>query len=199
MKRVIDWLEKPWDFELRKVIICGFVVFLVSVAWSFTAIYIQEGVQPFLPPKSDREVKRLLKWLLLDFHPITILIASLIEEIYFRFLPIFFTNILIEFLEKSGKLQKNKTSKVLLVVLASSLLFGYSHFSFAGFSAFYIQGVLGLIWSVVFLKTLVAISPKLNKYVTATLLTWSIHIFYNLSLWLLTAIQVLIFLNPTAP
>ncbi len=75
-----------------------------------------------------------------------VILAPIIEEFIFRFVPLTLSLLVFEVSRKS---RKSRNLILTAVILISSVIFGYFHY---GWPSIFIQGVVGALWSLFFLK-----------------------------------------------
>jgi hypothetical protein len=106
--------------------------------------------------------------------PAFIVVASLVEESLFRFFPLVLSRII----------AKHPLEITLLIAVASSIVFGFIH---GGIVHIFVQGVLGFIWCILFLKC----GGNHDNPLKALFVTWTSHALYNFVLLGLAALHVI--------
>ena len=160
MRRFLDWLRaeaKGWD-----AVTTIFKVVVINFVWSSPVAFLFEqfGI-------SRRGMGFEIPYLFLpdDILPFFAFGAAA-EEFLFRFLP------LVAILQITKNAPKND-GWVLGVTIASSMLFGYLH---GGVPFIFLQGVLGFLLSVVFLKC----GGFQGKFLKAIVASSLCHLAFNL-------------------
>lgn len=119
--------------------------------------------------------------------PMIVFLNALVEEIEFRVIPITIVSYL---LGRSFSSREKNAIILLAVAIASSALFGYIH---GGVDHIFVQGVLGLIWSFIYMKCGGVITELEGRaaawsVIRALLAVTLVHSLYNYSIYVYNAL-----------
>lgn len=144
MKKIIDWLENgagPWS-----------LIYAIPILTFFKIVYATcffYGLVKYLPDNESCSSNTFDMSQIADLGIVAyifIFTAALSEELVFRLIPIFTIQLLLSFLNI------NINFKILILfisIIIVSIVFGYLHGNYINV---FIQGVGGLIYSLVYLK-----------------------------------------------
>ena len=167
----VEWLEEPvLNYEiighiLKMSLLCIVYVCIFCLAMSYFC-------PEYLDSLRNEDAADLLEqkgWII----TLVLVLASVFEELTFRLLPIIFFSIFVDEVEIDWKL--------ISVVIVSSVLFGVFHGSLNNIP---LQGVLGVLFCIVFLKN----GGLQKKYIRATLASISVHLSYNVIVFVVAAV-----------
>jgi len=163
LKKIFSELKESDNFVL--MLICSFLCFIYVLFFCLALSLIFDTV--YLPQVYFVGFWKsfLIKGLRNFFF---ILIASAGEEVVWRILPLTFIVWL------KNIIKKENAADLILILAVTLSSFGFGLFHFSKFNLL-IQGVFGLIWSFLFLKT----GGYQKRYFQASLYVIASHLFYN--------------------
>ncbi len=157
MNRLSHWLKQE-VFGLKLLKLLGMFMSL-KIAYLGIVVLIYRYLT-ISPQRKDVGIKIISIEL-----PVILLMSVIVEEIAFRLLPLLFAQ----------EVLKLQLPGVLVVATISSVLFGWSHGSLSNIP---IQGVAGIMYCVLFLKT----AGLRKNYVKGLATTITTHYLFNISL-----------------
>jgi len=163
------WFHK--EAHGREVVIYILVFLVFDLAYSISTVFLFEHPHLNREISSSQELKQLFTLELFPVLFVIFLLAALLEEVVFRLPLVIFV--------KLGW----SVTKVLGVALLLSIIFGFLH---GGVSHIYLQGVGGLLYSVIFLKC----GGFQGNFSKAVGVSTAVHFLYNMTLILLIFILI---------
>ncbi len=136
MKLFESWLSKQWSFKTLVWLVPAIVIAKLFYGIFIITAYKCIGVQE--PPDSEL-ITQLLRSKPLELFLLACFVGPIAEELMYRFLPMW---VGVEF--------SRSPYILLLIIIVSSVLFGYGHY---GWWSLMIQGVGGIVSSIIFLKS----------------------------------------------
>jgi len=130
MTEVFKWLR----YEVPRKRLLTFILYSIAIAFSLSVL---SGAILISVDADLKDVKIGKKILTAGFFS-TLFVCAAIEEIFFRFIPLYFARLLTK-----------KTSIILFVAIISSIIFGDLH---GNAWHIFLQGISGFILCVVYLK-----------------------------------------------
>jgi len=177
VKRFFEWLERPFEFSIVRLIECLFLLYILSIGVlilnveNFHTAF--EGSPNLI--FSILSIPGFLIQILGSY-----LYGAFLEEIVYRILPLVFLLHCFWSIRCRIKL-------LTIAALISSVVFGLSHATGwkTAQSSLLLQGALGLCWAFVALKILHAKGRWLENSLRALFVLTLTHFFYNMTLFAL--------------
>ena len=155
MRPVIDWIFSPPT--KREFMRLPFIILAIDVVYSIVAIGVMELLNLGSEMIEDPDATPIASW---EF-PVIIISVSVIEELLFRIIPLV---ILIRYV--------NNRFVTLFSVIALSVSFGLIH---SGWESVPVQGVGGILYSILFIKY----AENGTRFLQASAVVILVHTIFN--------------------